>query len=249
MAGSAVGAVLFVWAIGALLGGSDVPSVKGAANVRADGVPLASAVPSSNPPPTGRLLLGSGSSSSASASASAAAARPGAPVVSVSGTPVVPAGPLARSGSVSASVTATPTTTTPPPAAPKACPDSVMNVTATAAAPVYNVGDKPVLTLHISNFGPVACVRDISHQLRSIEILSAGGKARIWASSDCYTVDTNEVRTFKPNQTYAYSVAWAGRTSGPGCPSARTTVPAGTYEVVGKLGKLVGAPTPLTLKP
>src|SRR5262245_17570710 len=70
MAGTAVGAVLFVWAIGALLGGNDtVPAVRGAS----DGVPPATAAPSSNPPATGRLVVRGSSTSSPSPSSSTAA--------------------------------------------------------------------------------------------------------------------------------------------------------------------------------
>jgi hypothetical protein len=239
MAGSAVGAVMFVWAIGALLGGSEVPAVKGAANVRADGVPLAvPAGSASNPPTTGSIRT----SASGSPSASPSAAMPAASATSaVSGRgAAVTTGPT--------TTTPTTTTTTPPPGPPKTCPDSVLRISATAAKSTYPVGAEPVLTLHIGNAGTVPCIRDVSHQLRSIELLGADGRTRLWSSADCYSVHTDETRTLRPGQTLAYSVAWAGRTSAPGCPTERTTVPAGSYQLVGALGALTGPPTPLTLR-
>lgn len=223
MAGLGVGAVLFVWAVGALLGGGDTPSVRGTANERAAGVPLATTQPPSNPPATGLLLL-PGSPSSSASSATSASATTASPTTT-SPTPT--------------------TTTTPPP--PKACPDSVMRVTVTTPKAVYHVGDQPVLTLHIANAGSVACLRDVSHQLRSIEIVPVHGAQPLWASSYCYQATTNEIRLLGPGHGVAYTVRWAGRTAAPGCPVDRTTVPAGTYDAIGILGKLTGPRTPITL--
>lgn len=225
MAGSAVGAVLFIWAIGALLGGNTAPSLRGAA----DGVPLATSAasasnpPSSNPPASGGLS--------------------GSPTSSVSPTPSV----TVTTPTVT-TVTTTRTTTTTTPAPLQACPDSVMRVTVTSNQPVYQVGDHPKLTLHIANGGPVPCVRDVSRQFRSIEIRSADGGTTLWSSSDCYTFTSHEIPTLQPNESLSYSVVWAGRTDAPGCPTAhRTTVPAGKYELVGKLGTITGPPTALTI--
>jgi hypothetical protein len=104
-----------------------------------------------------------------------------------------------------------------------------------------------VLTLRVTNTGHVPCVRDVSHQLRSIEVLRAGRHQPVWASDDCYSPHTNEVHTLAAGETLSYGVRWAGRTAAPGCPVQRTTVPAGSYQVVGKLGKLVSPPVPLLL--
>ena len=179
--------------------------------------------PSSNPPATGRLPM-AGGASSASSSADAAS----------SATSVTP----------TTTTTTTPVTTTP--AVPQPCPDSVISVTVTSGRPSYRVGSHPALTLHVVNTGPVACVRDVSHQLRTIEVLPAGGATPVWASDDCYAMTTHEIRTLQPRQSLDYTVTWAGRTAAPGCPAHRTTVPAGKYELVGKLGGLSGPPTPLT---
>jgi hypothetical protein len=121
----------------------------------------------------------------------------------------------------------------------------VLRVTVTTGRPSYPVGSRPVLTLHVTNTGPVPCVRDVSHQLRTIEVLRAGKP--VWASDDCYSPHTDEVHTLAAGQTLSYGVRWAGRTAAPGCPVERTTVPAGSYQVIGKLGKLVSPPVPLLL--
>lgn len=212
-AGTAVGALLFVWAVGALLGGNGTPSVRGAAH----GVALATTrAPASNPPATGLIATHGSTTSSPSASAS-----------------------------LQSTTTAT-TTSAPPPGPPQVCPDSVIRVTVTTPRPAYRVGQRPGLTLLVTNVGAVPCFRDVSHQLRSVVLRTTGG-VRLWSSSDCYSLTTHEIPTLAPNQTLSYGVVWYGRTSAPGCPVKRTTVPAGQYELVGQLGNLVGAPTPLTL--
>jgi hypothetical protein len=142
--------------------------------------------------------------------------------------------------------TTVPVTTTPA-GPPKDCPDSALRVTVTTAHPTYRVGDQPLFTLHIANVGAVPCVRDVSRQLRSIELLAANGGTILWSSSYCYTVHSDEVRMLRSAETLAYSVAWAGRTAAPGCPANRTTVPAGKYELAGRLGTLTGPKTSLTL--
>jgi hypothetical protein len=217
MAGFGVGAVLFIWVVGALLGGSDTPDVRGTANVRHEGVPLATSAPASNPPSSGRFLL------------------PG-PSGSASTTP---------STTPPTTTTTMPTTTTPP--APTNCPDSAMRVSVTSTRSIYQVGEHPMLTLRIGNGGAVACVRDVSHQLRSVEIRSADGKQVLWSSADCYSLHTDEVHVLQPRQVLSYNVVWAGRTAAPGCPEQRTTVPAGGYEMIGRFGKLTGRPSPLIL--
>ncbi len=228
LAGLSVGAVLFVWAVGALLGGGDTPAVQGAANVRPAAVPLLeTSAPSSNPPVSGPLAGSGDPSGSSSASAS---------VLATATTTTTP---------TPTTTTTTPTTTTP--AAPTACPDSVIRLTMTTDKPSYHVGSQPMLTLHVGNTGSVACIRDVSHQLRVIEVLPASGGKPVWASDDCYTLHTDDLDTLQPGRSLAFSVRWAGRTAAPGCPTNRTVVPAGGYQVIGKLGKLTSRPAPLLL--
>ncbi|MFI7675210.1 hypothetical protein [Actinophytocola sp. NPDC049390] len=188
--------------------------------------------------------------------------RPGAVQVTssrVSAPPSSP-GPDDPRGSVTASSpspTVSPTSTTsppvvtttspaPPPKPPAACPDKVVKVVAAPDVPSYPVGARPLLTLRIVNAGPVACTRDLDRKLREILVLGADG-TRLWSSTDCYGPPEPDVRVLAPNTAVEFSVNWAGRTSAPGCPENRKTVPAGKYRVVGKLGTLTGPPTPLTL--
>jgi hypothetical protein len=232
---SVLAVVLLAWIIGGLVEADDQHPVQGTANAAQVGVETsaaratasrssASAPPSSPGPDDPR---GSVSASPRAGASQSPTARPAAP----SPTPTPPV---------------TTTTTAPPPGPPQPCPDAVVKVAATPDVASYPVGAKPLLRLAVTNAGPVPCTRDVSRKLREILVLGADG-TRLWSSNDCYGPPEQDIRVLAPNAPVAFSVNWAGRTSAPGCPVDRTTVPAGTYQVVGKLGALVGAPTPLTL--
>lgn len=116
-------------------------------------------------------------------------------------------------------------------------------------APTYGVGEHPLLRLLVVNTGDVPCTRDVSRKLRELVITTAHGRKRLWSSNDCYSPTEHDRRTLAPGKPLRFSLNWAGRTSAPGCPLARTTVEAGTYRVIGRLGELTGPPARLTLIP
>ncbi|WP_460406505.1 hypothetical protein [Actinophytocola sediminis] len=103
------------------------------------------------------------------------------------------------------------------------------------------------MRLLIVNTGTEPCVRDVSRKLRELQIVSADGRERLWSSNDCYAPAGAERRVLAPGKPMEFALKWAGRTSAPGCPLARRTVPAGQYRVIGKLGPLASPPAPLTL--
>ena len=222
-AGAAVVSVLAVallaWVIGGLVGADDETPVQGTAGSRHL---AAQASDTQSAPPSTR--------DSTTAPGSSAAATSGAPASG--GTATSPA---------------TTTQPAPPPGPPQPCPDPVTRVDAKAEAPSYQVGQQPLLTLIVSNVGPVPCTRDVSRQLRELLVTSADGATRLWSSNDCFAPPGADVRLLQPNESLFFSLNWAGRTSAPGCPADRTTVLAGTYRVVGKLRPLVGSWAPLII--
>jgi hypothetical protein len=162
--------------------------------------------------------------------------------------------PSASASSSSSSSTApppAPASSTPPPPPPPdpnlPCPDPAIQITVELGAPQYKVGQRPVLQLVVTNAGPVPCTREISRSLREVLVMSPDGATRIWSSNDCYHNDQPDSQILQPGEHLGYEVKWAGRTSAPGCPSKRTTVPAGTYSVIGKLGALTSPPVPVLL--
>jgi len=160
--------------------------------------------------------------------------------------------PAGASSSSSASPVPTPTTSTttgppPPPPPPGPCPDTSITVEARIAQPSYRVGQSPLLTLVVTNSGPVACKREVTRQLRELLVLTADGNTRLWSSSDCYYQQPADTRLLQPGEQATFSIAWAGRTSSPNCAPSGAPLPAGDYVAVGKLGGLASHPTPFKL--
>jgi hypothetical protein len=104
-----------------------------------------------------------------------------------------------------------------------------------------------MLTLAITNTGALPCVRDVSRTSRELVITSQDGVTRLWSSNDCYSPPGLDSRVLRPGERITFTVSWAGRTSGPGCPSRRRTLPAGTYLLTPRLGPITGPATPLKL--
>jgi hypothetical protein len=226
--------VLLAWLIGGLVEADDQHPVQGTASASVIGGPTSTDVrgtsaPASAPPssPGPNDPRGSSTASPRSGSSTSEGAGP-----ATSAAPVPPTTP--------------PAPPPPPPGPPPQCPDLAMKIAATPDAPSYPVGARPLLRLQIMNVGPIPCTRDVSRQLREI-VLQAPDGTRLWSSNDCYGPPEADVRVLAPNQPAVFTVNWAGRTSAPGCPLDRKAVPAGTYQVIGKLGALVGPPAPLTL--
>jgi hypothetical protein len=216
-----VAVVLLAWIVGGLVGAADDQPVAGTSGSQRLG-----AAPSSPPPST----------------------RPAGAPPSTSAAPTTSSAPTTGGPAAANPTTARPTTR-PAPIPVRPCPDAVIKVVAQPGVPAYRVGERPLLRLTVVNVGEVPCTRDVSRKLRELVITSANGRKRLWSSNDCYGPPEVDKRTLAPGRPLRFSLNWAGRTSAPGCPLTRTTVPAGTYRVVGKLGPLTGVPAPLTLTP
>jgi hypothetical protein len=164
----------------------------------------------------------------------------------------LPAGGQNSSSSSSSAPAPSPSEPPPPPPPPppdpnQPCPDAAMQVAVELGAPQYKVGQRPVLRLIVINAGQVPCTRDLSRSLREIVVTSQDGANRIWSSNDCYHFTQPGAQIMQAGERVGYEVRWAGRTSAPGCPSKRSSVQAGTYSVVGKLGALSSPPVPIVL--
>jgi hypothetical protein len=123
----------------------------------------------------------------------------------------------------------------------------VIQVVAEPAQPSFPVGARPLLRLIIVNTGTLACTRDVSRSTRELVITSADRATRLWSSNDCYSPPGVDSRLLQPGERLTFTVNWAGRTSAPGCPSRRRTVPTGSYLLTPRLGPISGAPVPFQL--
>ncbi|WP_018686554.1 hypothetical protein [Actinokineospora enzanensis] len=168
-----------------------------------------------------------------------------------------PSDPPSTTPSSAPSSTAPPTSSAPAPPPPPPpppppdpnlpCPDQAMAISAEPRPGAFQAGSRPTLLLVVVNAGPVPCTRDIGRAQRELTI--DGGTGRLWSSNDCVRVDGAEPTILAPGQRVEFPVRWAGRTSAPGCPVKRTTVPPGQYMLTPRVGGLVGPPVPLTIQP
>lgn len=229
-AASVLAVVMLAWLIGGLVEADDQRPVHGTASGSVLGGPTSGVRVTSTP-----------------ASAPPSSPGPDDPRGSVTAEPRAD-GSTSEAARPDTSSPAPPPTTPPPPppGPPGPCADAAIQVVAAPDMPSYPVGARPLLRLAVMNTGPVPCTRDVSHNLREILVLGLDG-TRLWSSNDCYGPPTQDVRVLPPNQPVAFTVNWAGRTSAPGCPVNRKTVPAGSYQVVGHLGALTSQPAPLAM--
>jgi hypothetical protein len=155
----------------------------------------------------------------------------------------------AAGGSGTAPAPTAPAPTTRQPAAqlvPKPCQDAQLRLTVAPAQPAYLVGQAPVLRLQVRNAGTVPCTRDLGAALQ--EVLLYHGTTRLWSSNDCYPEGQRDLELMSPGVLHTFSVIWSGLSSQPRCAGTRTRVGAGSYALVGRLGTLVSARSPLTLR-
>lgn len=131
-------------------------------------------------------------------------------------------------------------------AEPVECLDSAITVEATTDASTYPVGSTPRLTLTIINSGDVACKRDVGPKANELEITSGG--YHVWSSDDCNASSKSKVVTLKPGDKVASSITWNGRLTQKGCPDGEgDEAKAGSYDLVGRNGKVTSEQTPFSL--
>jgi hypothetical protein len=175
---------------------------------------------------------------------------PGVPIGSAGAllsTPTTTAAPTEAAPAETPPATAVPAEPTPASEpAPGPCADGDLRVTARTDATSYPAGQKPVLSLVVTNTGTAPCVRDLDAARQAVAVVRQPGDG-LWGSNDCSPGDTDDVRTLQPGEEAVFSVRWSGRTSTPGCAGERTTVPPGTYQLLARLDGIVSEPVPFTL--
>ena len=163
------------------------------------------------------------------------------PVVSTSSPPASSAAP---SPTPTASRTPSPTPT-PTPVAVKACPASVIQVSASTDSATYSVGSTPRLRLKVTNTGKVTCTRDVGSA--QDELFITRGGTQVWSSDDCNPAGTPDIVTLKADGSWSVDVTWPGRYSKPNCPPNQPVAPAGSYSVTGRNGSVKSKPVGFSL--
>jgi hypothetical protein len=130
-----------------------------------------------------------------------------------------------------------------PATGPVPCSDDMIGVAAEIDPTEHRLGQRPTLRLVVTNTSEQPCVRDLDSERQEIVVWSGDGKDRLWSSNDCVNGSTADLRTLVPGQPVAFAVAWAGRTSAPGCSGSRSVVPAGQYRVMSRVDGVISPPT------
>jgi hypothetical protein len=107
----------------------------------------------------------------------------------------------------------------------------------------HPVGERTLLRLVVTNSSDRPCVRDLDPVRQEIVVWSADGVHRLWSSNDCSSAKGPSPRTLLPGEPVTFSVRWAGRTSAPGCPARRETVPVGEYRLLTRVDDVISPPT------
>ena len=111
--------------------------------------------------------------------------------------------------------------------------------------PQYAIGAQPVLTLQVTNQGPLPCTQDVADS--QIELRVYNGASRVWGSHDCQIQPGVDVRTLMTGHPAGFSIVWSGLSSQPQCAGTRQRVGAGTYTLYASLSGHDGTAAPFTI--
>ena len=113
---------------------------------------------------------------------------------------------------------------------PLACAASQLAISATTGKPSYAVGTQPVLSLQVTNTGPLPCTQNLADS--QVVLTVYNGLSRVWGSHDCEIQPGTDLRTLAVNAAVTISVVWSGRSSQPVCAGVRQQVGAGSYTLI-----------------
>lgn len=230
--GSAVAVIVaLTWGLAALTRSSDhTGTTRPASRV------AVSAPQETSPPPAAPISAALLPATLPSQAQPSTAPQPGA----VGSTPTTPAAP---EPTPAVTAQAAPTPPPAPPPDPVPCTNEMIAVRAEVDGAEHPVGERTLLRLVVTNSSDRPCVRDLDPVRQEIVVWSADGGQRLWSSNDCSSAKGANPRTLQPGEPVSFSVRWAGRTSAPGCPARRETVPVGEYRLLTRVDDVISPPT------
>ena len=151
-----------------------------------------------------------GEGQSAGAQPSGAAPSPAAsPAGSASGSPTA-------SGEASASPTAT---------SGEGCEQNLITVTAATDKQAYAAGEKPLLSLTVTNNNKVPC--EVNIGTSQMEYMITSGSDRIFSSKDCQAESADLMKTIAPGKSETANFPWQRNRTVQGCEPVEATPGAG----------------------
>ena len=171
-----------------------------------------------------------------------------------------PSGSPTDTAPVAPSTVVTPATTPPvsessAPATSGTCTDAEMQVRAVISTTSTTTGKLQyggtfTVKLQIANISARTCTRDVGSVPEELRIEQ--GSTKIWSSDDCVTASgkAHDTRTFHPGDAITAQVKWSSYDiTTTTCVKSTTPAAAGSYELVGRLGTKLSAPTKFTIAP
>lgn len=132
-----------------------------------------------------------------------------------------------------------PRPTTSATAAPAACRNGQLTVTASTDATTYPSGALPRLQVSVRNSGTTPCVLTESPRTRSWTIVS--GTDQIWSTVGCQASATAHSVTLKPGAASRHTVVWNRHRSGKACATSTVEAAAGTYQLTVSVNGITSA--------
>ncbi|MBG0568954.1 adhesin [Actinoplanes aureus] len=127
------------------------------------------------------------------------------------------------------------------------CADTEISVTPIPADTTVRRGTPLGIRLKIKNIGTRTCNRNVGADAQ--ELYLEQGAQKLWSSDPCSTAKGDDVRSFAPGAEREYQVTWNGRQSTQ-CASGQAAgpaVPAGQYELRGRLGTIISKPVAIAV--
>lgn len=127
-----------------------------------------------------------------------------------------PAPAAAGAGTESAKSTATPTATaSATPSEGSGCQQNLLTVTAETDKETYAAGEKPLLSLKVTNGNKVPC--EVNMGTSQMEFLITSGSDRIFSSQDCQADNTDLMTTIAPGKSETANFPWQRNRTVQGC--------------------------------
>jgi hypothetical protein len=100
-----------------------------------------------------------------------------------------------------------------------------------------------ILKLQIQNTSSRTCTRDVGSVAE--ELMIKHGSTKIWSSDDCSSgvPKPHDVRTFHPGDAVSVTIQWSSYDiTTNSCKASSTPAPAGSYDLIGRVGTKTGSP-------
>jgi hypothetical protein len=105
------------------------------------------------------------------------------------------------------------------------CQQNLITVTAATDKPSYGAGEKPLLTLKVTNNNEVPC--EVNIGTSQMEFLITSGSDRIFSSQDCQADSTDLMKTIPPGKSETANFPWQRNRTVQGCDPVQSKPGAG----------------------